>query len=154
MRQTHLATAGFRSAISTEQICLDGLVSMAEQEQRYKARYEAMPHEEREIYDKALAEVKELVKSERPILSEICKWEEIIKPAPVENIEIQRQIEAEYENAMDERNKWLAKLKERCARDAVFARLLCGKMVEGKYPEKDILKIIPVSLYVKCSGQG
>ena len=90
---------------------------------------------------------------EEPVLSEIYKWQEIIKPAPVEDAEIQRRIEAEYECEMDERNKWLEKLKERCAKDAVFARLLCGKMIEVKYPQKDALKIIPMSLYAKYSGQ-
>ena len=148
MRQIQLATAGFRSAIGTEQSILESLVVMAELDQRC----EAMSHEERKIYDELSAKMKDSGEDETP-LSEMCKWSEIIKPAPVEDAEIQRRIEAEYEDAMDERNKWLEKLKERCAKDAVFARLLCGKMVEAKYPKKYTLKIVPLSLYAKYSDQ-
>lgn len=140
MRVKQLATADFRSAISTEQIFLDALISQVEQGQRF----EALSSEERKFHDEMLNKIKAGRFGEAKIpLSEIYSWKQIIKPAPVEDPEIQRQIEGEYASAIDERNKLLAKLKDRCVEDPVFAQLLYRKMKEANFPEADAIHVVP-----------
>jgi very-short-patch-repair endonuclease len=127
--QTRKATEAFLAAIEHEQMLLDALVANAEMDQRVKE----MSPRGREILDELSAQMRDLVEKEKP-LSEIYKWEKIVKPAPADDAEIQQKIEAAYENAMEERNKRFAELKERCAKDPVFTQLFCRKLVEARFP--------------------
>lgn len=140
--QTRNATEGFLAAIEHEQMLLDALLAHAEMDRRV----EEMSPRRREILDELSAQMPDLVENETP-LSEIYKWEKIVKPAPVDDAEIQQKIEATYESAMEERNKRFAELKERCAKDPVFALLFCRKLVEARFPVDEATKIVPVLLY-------
>lgn len=145
-RQTQEATAGFKSAINTEQMLLDMLVERTEFDQRV----ERMSPEERTSYDAVLTQMRELFADEEKPSSDVFRWQKIVQPALQEDREIQERVQAAFESAMEERNTRLAELKERCAKDPVFTRLLCRKMMDAGYPAENAMKIVPRSLYIEA----
>lgn len=135
--QQQRSMAGFKSAISREEILLGALVRSAESDQRI----EAMSPEQRKIYNELLDHVADIAEAHEDFAGG-CGWEKIIKPAPVEDLEVQRQIEAEYEIAIAARDERLRKVRERCTKDPVFRQFLCRRMIEAGYPEEERVKLM------------
>lgn len=136
------AAASYKSAISTEEIFLEALVGRVESDQKVAL----MSPQERRHYDEMWSKFGALrtddIKGAR---IEACTWTEIIPPAPVNDPELQRQIEAEYVYAMEERSKRHMKLRDRCVKDLVFAQRLYRKMREASFPEAYAVYIIPAA---------
>lgn len=132
----HSTMADFKLAISTEQMLLAALVSEVE----HDIRIEEMPLLARKNYEviKAKLETQQgrVGKASR---HEVYCWKEIIKPPPVNDAEIQAQIERTYQNDMEERQQRLALLKERCSNDPVFNKRLRTKMDEAHYLPADMI---------------
>ncbi|TAU67463.1 endonuclease domain-containing protein [Rhizobium ruizarguesonis] len=142
LQQVNQATMGFEAAIETEEKQLAALVKLTELE---KPR-EATQREGSEMNN--LAPSIQLVRDRE--LTSTFHWQEIVQPPRVEDAEVQHRIDEAFRSAMRGRDTRLAALKERCARDPVFLKHLCLKMVAARYPAKDAMKIVPVPIYFEA----
>lgn len=138
------ATADFRSAIDVERLLLDYLIDKVESDQRI----ESMSAETREFFEKAKVKL-ELHGVKQESISEICRWKKIVKPEAIDDMEVQRQIEADYASAMEERNKRISNIGARCAKDPKFARDFSRKLAEAKYPIEDSIRIVPMLKFIE-----
>jgi len=130
------ALAGFKSAISTEQMLLEALVSETERD----IRRDAMPPLARKNYENLMAKLE--AQNDGPVKAsraEIYRWKAITKPSPNEDLEIQGQIERVYQDEMAQRNLRMMQLKQRCANDPEFARRFRLKVEETHFPEADVI---------------
>lgn len=138
IKQEALST--FHLAIEKEKVLLETLVSEIERE----IRVESMEPQERELYESARSRIESLLKNDGKFnfhSTEVYQWEKIIKPSPVKDPKIQVQIEREYERVMDERNRRLAQLSQRCAAELIFSIKFRSKLKEYHYPTiNDIFK--------------
>jgi very-short-patch-repair endonuclease len=130
------ALAEFKSAIRTEQMLLEALVSETERD----ISRDAMPPLARKNYENLKAKLEAQddgnVKVSR---EEIYRWKTIIQPAPNDDLEIQGQIEREYQHEMVQRHLRMTQLKQRCANDPDFARRFRLKVEETNFPEADVI---------------
>ncbi|WP_080710934.1 endonuclease domain-containing protein [Rhizobium etli] len=140
LQQVNQATIGFKSAIETEETQLAALVKMTE----WEKQREATSHEGSEINN--LAPSTQLFRDSQ--LANTFHWQEIVQPARVEDAEVQHRIDEAFRSAMSKRDMRLAALNERCAKDPVFSRHLCLKMVAARYPVEDAMKIVPKPVFL------
>jgi very-short-patch-repair endonuclease len=145
-RLKQVTMTSFKSAISTEQILLEGLARQAEHEQKINA----MPAGTRKNYQELLKSLEPDDTDAAP-LSALCKWEKITKPTVTNDENVQRQIEAEYTRMMKERNRRILDMKMRCQKDPEFSRILCRKLVAARYPTEDMANIIPRQYLPECT---
>lgn len=129
--------ADVKSVINAEQILLEALVSEVESEIGIETRIKALSPSERRLYENNRARLEALLKSDdisTPSREDIFQWKEIIKPSPVDDVEIQEKIEKEYQRYIDERNLRLAKLSQRCTNDQAFGLRFRHKLEKFDYP--------------------
>lgn len=146
-RLKQVTMASFKSAISMEQILLEGLAKQAQHEQEINA----MPAGTRKTYQELLKSLEPDDADATP-LSELCKWEKISKPTTTDDENVQRQIEAEYTSMMQERNSRILDMRMRCQKDPEFSRIFCRKLVAARYPAEDMASIIPRQHLPECTG--
>lgn len=144
MRLKQAAMADFKSAISTEQILLDGLVRQAELDQKI----DSMSTEEKKAYQ----EIFDILGAEadnKKLPAEIYQWKNISKPPAVDDKEIQLQIEAEYAHAMKERDARISDMKTRCQNDPKFAKIFIQHLLGAQYPMGYLVKIMSIPQFVE-----
>jgi len=126
------ALADIKLAISTEKMLLEALVAEVENE----LRIEALEPMAMQNFNDILASLEARSNGEiKPSREEIYLWKNIVKPTPVNDVEIQRQIESEYLGELSLRDGRLAALSHRCTTDLRFAKRFHRKLKETKYPE-------------------
>jgi hypothetical protein len=126
-------TSYFREAISHEQILLGAMVSKVQTE----ISVMNLSPDERKFHDDMYAK---LTRGRvEKTLAETFSWIPVVLPYPVENEEVQRQIEAECAGALDERSKRFVELRERSANDPMFALLFHRYMKGSSFPEMDLI---------------
>ncbi|MFS2222588.1 hypothetical protein [Pantoea sp. B65] len=135
--KTQTAMAGVKQAISTQRIYLEFLVSETEREQKIRQ----MPAEERKIVEQRLADI--ISRTTTPTI--IYTWEEIPAPFVADDRQIQKRIDAEYKNAMDEHHQYFDEIKQRCVKDRSFTQLLYPKLIKANFPKEKIYKIVPTN---------
>ncbi|MBN3254711.1 DUF559 domain-containing protein [Pectobacterium brasiliense] len=137
-RVKQLALADFKSAISLEKMLLEALVSEVEREMRI----EAMLPPARSNYERIKAKFEVQMQNDgtvKPSREEIYRWKEIAQPSRINDVEIQEQIEKEYQSYMDQRSLRLAQLRQRCVDDQIFAQFFRHKIEEVNYPEAEMV---------------
>lgn len=127
------ATAGFRKAITNEQILLDAMVSKVETE----IRVMNLSPDERKYHDDMYAKITQ--GHVKKTLTETFNWIPVVLPKPVDHEEIQRQIEAECTDVLENRKKRFGNLRERSADDFMFALLFHRYMKESNFPQMDLI---------------
>ena len=126
-------TSDFREAISHEQIFLGAMVSKVETE----IRVMNLSPDERKFHDDMYARLTQ-GRVEKTLTETFC-WIPVVLPKPVDNKEVQRQIEAECTNALEERSKRFGDLRKRSANDPMFALLFHRYMKGSGFPEMDLI---------------
>ena len=126
-------TAEFRTAISTEQIRLEGMVRSVEIElQVLNLSPDARRHHD-EMYAA-------LIKGNSKLAcAEDLPWSLIVFPAPVDNKVIQEQIQRECTEAMDDRTSRFFEIWERCVQEPEFAKLFRKKMVASGFSDMKLI---------------
>lgn len=130
------AMADFNSAIKTEQMLLEALVSEVE----FDMRIETMPPLARNNYENLKAKLE--AQNDGTVTTsreELYCWKEIIKPSPVNDAEIQEQIERRFQIEMEKRNQRLTHLIQRCTTDPEFAQRFRRKIEETNYPAAEMI---------------
>ncbi|EGY1276425.1 DUF559 domain-containing protein [Escherichia coli] len=130
------AMADFNSAINTEKMLLEALVSEVELDMRI----ETMDPLARTNYENIMATIE--AKNAGTVTTSREKlycWKAIIKPSSVNDAEIQEQIEREYRIEMEKRNQRLAHLIQRCTTDPEFSKRFRRKIEETNYPAAEII---------------
>lgn len=129
IKQTTLAS--FKSAISTEQILLEALVSEVDFEIKSEIHLKTMPSSAKELYESSRARIKVLLEdcdTQKSSLAEIYCWKEINKPSEVNDRETQEQIERECQTTLVQRNLRLEQLSQRCIVEPEFGHLFRRKL--------------------------
>ncbi|MDU8360029.1 endonuclease domain-containing protein [Pseudomonas syringae group sp. J309-1] len=127
------ATSDFRKAISNEQMLLEAMVSRIQVE----IRINRLPPEERKLHDDAYAQLTK--DCEENALEKIFCWIPITLPTPVDNENVQRQIEVACADTLAERSKRFEILREKSANDPTFALLFHRYMKASDFPEMDLI---------------
>ena len=126
-------TSNFREAISREQIFLDAMLSKVETE----IRIMKLSPDERKFHDDMYARFTQ-GHVEKTLAETFC-WIPVVLPTPVDNEEVQRQIEEECADALEERSKRFGDLRERSTNDPTFALLFHRYMKGSSFPEMDVI---------------
>lgn len=127
------ATAEFRTAISTEQIRIEGAVRSVEIE----LRVINLSPDARRHHDEMYAA---LIKGNPKLMAvEDLPWSPIVFPAPVDNKVVQEQIQRECTEAMDDRTSRFFEIWERCVQEPEFAKLFRKKMVASGFSDMKLI---------------
>ncbi|MFM4862285.1 endonuclease domain-containing protein [Aeromonas media] len=148
MSQKQSITADLKFAISIESNGLEILSQMVIREIEIEKRLKTLSIDAQKEFSNNL-ESMGINLQDYDSLREAFKWKKIIKPSPVENIDLQSLIEKEYEDDMNERDQRLLKIKERGQKDIAFAQKLCNKLKITSYPETDVIKLVPPTVYAQ-----
>lgn len=148
MSKKQSAMADFKSAIAVEIIGLETLTQTVEQEMISVQWFKTQSVDAQNRFIENLNSMGVKFQDENS-LRETFKWKEIIKPCSVEDVELQHLIENEYKYDMNERDQRLSKLKIRAQKDIIFAQKLCRKLKITGYPEEDVIKIVPPTVYAQ-----
>lgn len=130
------ALSEFRKAISQEQIFLGAMVNKVES----KIRVMNLPPDERKFHDEMYARLTNGSNSavEKTLAATFC-WSPVVLPEPIDNLDIQLQIERECADLLEERRKRFMDLRETCSKDPMFELLFHRYMKESNFPEMDLI---------------